>query len=144
MQRPAARAKDRRGFTLVELTVVIVIVGVLAAFGMPRFLKSVEKSKAAEAFGYLSAVRSAQERYQSQQGSYAGSVADLDIQYATPRYFRVGAIEVGSTGSLENSWKLTLSRAGASPGRPSYTVVFTDQGYDPSSTIDSAISPIRP
>jgi prepilin-type N-terminal cleavage/methylation domain-containing protein len=143
MQRPATRAKKRRGFTLVELAGVIVIVGVLAAFGVPRFLKSVEKSKASEAFGYLSAVRSAQERYQSQQGCYAGRVADLDIQYATPKYFRVGAIGAGSTSSLESSWKLTLTRAGAPARYSSYTVVFTDQGYDPSSTIDSAISPAR-
>ena len=45
----------RKGFTLVELAVVIVIIGVLAAFGVPQFLKSVERSKAAEAFNYLSA-----------------------------------------------------------------------------------------
>lgn len=142
MQRPFHRVKTKKGFTLVELAVVIVIIGVLAAFGVPRFLKSVEKSKAAEAFGYLAAVRSAQERYQSQQGSYASSVADLDIQYATPKYFSVGTIAAGSTSSLENSWMLTLTRTGASAGYSSYTVVFSDQGFDSTSTIDSTISPI--
>ena len=50
----------RRAFTLVELAVVIVIIGVLAAFGVPRFIKSVERSKAAEAFAYEAAVRSSQ------------------------------------------------------------------------------------
>ena len=45
--------RNRKGFTLVELAVVIVIIGVLAAFGVPKFLKSVERSKAAEAFQYL-------------------------------------------------------------------------------------------
>jgi prepilin-type N-terminal cleavage/methylation domain-containing protein len=142
MKRPMSRVKNSRGFTLVELAVVIVIIGVLAAFGVPRFLKSVEKSKAAEAFGYLSAVRSAQERYQSQKGTYASSVTDLDIQYAAPKYFEVGTVSAGSTSSLENSWSLTLTRTGASAGYSSYTVIFTDQGYDSTSTIDSTISPI--
>ena len=65
--------ESRKGFTLVELAVVIVIIGVLAAFGVPQFLKSVERSKAAEAFNYLSAVRSAQERYLAKEGGYADS-----------------------------------------------------------------------
>ena len=49
---------------------VIVIIGVLAAFGVPQFLKSVERSKAAEAFNYLAAVRAAQERYLAKEGIY--------------------------------------------------------------------------
>ena len=72
--------KNRSGFTLVELSVVIVIIGVLAAFAVPRFLVAVERSKAGEAFNYQSAVRSAQERYQARQGTYADDLAKLDIQ----------------------------------------------------------------
>ena len=70
MQRLVSRRMTRKGFTLVELAVVIVIIGVLAAFGVPKFLQSVEKSKASEAFNYWSAVQSAQERYMSQNGVY--------------------------------------------------------------------------
>ena len=123
------RASTRRGFTLVELAVVIII-GVLAAFAVPRFLDSVERSKAAEAFNYLSATRAAQERYQVQQGTYCSAIADLDIQMPAPKYFTVGVPAAGGTGELENSWTLTLTRVGASAGYGAYTVVFTDQGFD--------------
>ena len=120
----------RRGFTLVELAVVVVIIGVLAAFAVPRFMASVERSKAAEAFNYLASVQSAQERYHARQGTYAGTIADLDIKFTAPKYFGVGTVAAGSTSSLEDSWTLTLTRKGASAGYGEYTVIFTEEGYD--------------
>ncbi len=133
----------RRGFTLVELAVVVVIIGVLAAFGVPRFLQSVERSKASEAFGYLSSVRSAQERYLARQGTYADDISKLDIQAPTPKYFTVGTLGAGSTSDLQDSWTLTLTRSGSSAGYGAYTVTFTDQGYDTAnSTISNDINPI--
>ena len=64
-------------------------IGVLAAFGIPRMLKSVERSKAAEAFKYLASVRAAQERYQARQGTYADDLANLDMEQSAPKYFDV-------------------------------------------------------
>src|SRR5713226_2522631 len=96
--------KNRKGFTLVELAVVIVIIGVLAAFGVPRFIKSVERSKASESFAYLSAVRAGQERYHARQGTYSSTITDLDIKLNAPKYFTVGTIAAGSTGTLQDSW----------------------------------------
>jgi type IV pilus assembly protein PilA len=147
MSRSQTTQRVRRGFTLVELAVVIVIIGVLAAFGVPKFLNSVERSKAAEAFSYLSAVRSAQERYLAREGTYAANASDLDISFPAPKYFTVGTpfTASGSGTSLENSWQLTLTRTGSSAGYGAYTVTFTDQGYDPTnSTIDQypAINPM--
>ena len=85
----SSEVKARKGFTLVELAVVIVIIGVLAAFGVPQFLKSVERSKAAEAFNYLSAVRAAQERYIAREGIYADNISLLDITQSSPKYFHL-------------------------------------------------------
>lgn len=138
------RGTDRKGFSLVELSVVVIIIGVLAAFGVPRMLKSVERSKAAEGFKYLSAVRTSQERYQAREGTYAAVLADLDMEQATPKYFSVGTIAAGATGDMEDSWTQTLTRVGASAGYGAYTVTFTEDGYDAVNSTIEELPDINP
>ncbi len=139
------RSKDCSGFTLVELAVVVVIIGVLAAFAVPRFLASVERSKAAESFNYLATIHSSQERYHARQGTYADDLGNLDTELVAPEYFTVGSVAVPSTETdLETGWELTLTRVGASAGYGAYTVVFNHDGFDPvNSTIDAEISPLQ-
>ncbi len=136
--------RSAKGFSLVELAVVVIIIGVLAAFGIPRMTRSIERSKAAEAFKYLAAVRAAQERYQAREGTYAAVITDLDVEQSTPKYFTVGTMAAGITGSLEDSWSLTLTRQGASAGYGAYTVTFTEDGYDPTNSTIEALPHINP
>jgi len=137
-------AKKERGFTLVELAIVIVIIGVLASFGVPRFRDAVERSKAGESMNYLSSVRAAQERFHAREGTYAADLADLDISIPTPKYFSVGDVAAGSTDDLEDSWTLTLTRQGASAGYGAYTVTFTEQGYDSDNSSINDLPQINP
>ena len=143
-----ARSKAYKGFTLIELGVLVVIIGVLASFGVPRFIKSVERSKAAEAFAYLAAVRDAQERYHAQQGIYSIDLSLVDIKAGTPKYFTVGTIAANADASggdpLERTWSLTLTRTGASAGYGAYTVTFTEQGFDSANSTISGTPDINP
>ena len=152
MQRLVSRLKTRKGFTLVELAVVIVIISVLAAFGIPKFLASVEKSKASEAFNFWSAVQSAEERYLAQNGAYAAitdptqaasSTANpLDIILPTLQYFTFTSCTPTTSTSGSPTWEGTLTRNGNSSY--AYTVMWNDRGYDSTSTISAypAISPV--
>lgn len=129
--RRSAGLARRRALSLVELAVVVVIIGIVASFGVPRFFQSVERARASEAFAYLTAVQAAQEQHRLRHGTYARGVADLDLSVAAPRFFTTGPIRAGGTGSLGDSWMLTLARAGAPAGHGQYTVTFSQAGFDP-------------
>ncbi len=79
----------KKGFTLLELIVVVIIIGILASLGLPQFFKTAEKGRAAEATSLMSTLRSAQVRYYAQNSAFATAVANLDVDYTTPRYFTI-------------------------------------------------------
>jgi prepilin-type N-terminal cleavage/methylation domain-containing protein len=138
------QTSGNRGFTLVELAVVIVMLGVLATFAVPRYLSSVEKSRAAEAFHYLSRVEAAQERYHSSHGAYASSLADLEGDLPALKYFQTKGIAASDPETLQFHWSQTLSRKGASAGYGPYTVVFTENGFDPEASTVTRYPEINP
>lgn len=130
MSRTRPALNPLGGFTLVELAVMIIVISVLAAFAVPRFRDSAERAKATEAFSYLSSVRAAQDRFAARHDRYTSELDALEVEMALPPHFVAGKIEGGHTGSLEDSWSLTLTRVGSSAGYGNYTVTFTDDGFD--------------
>lgn len=69
----------RKGFTLLELIVVIIIIGILATLGFTQYTKTLEKGRATEAKFLLGQIRSSQTAYNLEYGSYATDIAYLAV-----------------------------------------------------------------
>ena len=80
----------KQGFTLIELIVVIIIVGILAAVGLTQYTKMVEKGRAAEARVVLGSLRTAEVAEYNENGAYQ-TVINLGVSAptacATTHYF---------------------------------------------------------
>jgi type IV pilus assembly protein PilA len=82
---PLPAARDERGFTMVELLIVILIVGILAAVAIPMFLNQKAKGEDANAKSAARQTQTALETFYNDQGDYNATVADLQrIETSVP------------------------------------------------------------
>ncbi len=78
----------QRGFTLIELTITVAIVGILAAVAYPSYVSSIQKGKRAEGRTALMELMQQQERFMTQRNTYAnwstaGATTGLAAQFKT-------------------------------------------------------------
>ena len=69
------KTKNTKGFTLIELMIVVAIIGILAAIAIPNFLRFQLKAKSSEGKTNLAAIRTAETSYFSEFGSYVSANA---------------------------------------------------------------------
>ena len=73
--------EHNKGFTLAEIVIVVIIVGVLATLAIPRFRIAVERVKTAEGVQLLTSLLSAQKAYALENnGNYSVDPTLLDIE----------------------------------------------------------------
>lgn len=68
----------RKAFTLIELIIVSIIVGILASVALVQYRNVIEKSRSAEAYAILANISAAESAYNSEYNIYTASFAALD------------------------------------------------------------------
>ncbi len=126
-----AQAKEP-GFTLIELVVAVVIIGILASIAVPRFIRVVEKGRSAEARNVLGVIRDAQVAYFLEYDKYTTSLSALGVSVPTAcntsYYFRY-SVALGGGGASFTGSAVRCTAGGRSPNGPfAYTMTLNNGG----------------
>lgn len=103
----------QQGFTLIEIMIVVVILGVIAAIAMPSYDEYSRRGKRAEGMAFLQDVAARQERYATQNNTYVTSSDD---------YSKLG---LSKNTSETDKYTLTISAT------DSFTLTATPTFSDP-------------
>ena len=122
------RLNQSSGFTLLELLMVVIIVGILAALALPGYIRSVERARTAEATTTLGQIRGAIQRYCVENGGPPADLTVLDVD--NPNNLPVRRFDyaiIASTCPPLFSMTLTATRGGTETGPcDGSTVVLTE------------------
>lgn len=120
--------RNKKGFTLIEILIVIVILGVVAGLAIPVLTAQVERSRAQEAIQHLGAMKQSMVRYFASNGTYAtATVANLDYNPNAGVAGQVPLFNYAITAQAANTFTLTAQRlpAAANAGN---TVTINETG----------------
>ncbi len=111
--------KNKSGFTLVELMIVIAIIGILAAVGYPSYLNSVTKANRADAIEALLAEAGRMEVYYLNNNTYTGATVG---SATSPEGLYTIAIPAGTDTAFAYSLTATRVPAAADPACTSLSI----------------------
>ncbi|MFV8836572.1 type II secretion system major pseudopilin GspG [Aquisalimonas sp.] len=84
-QRTGPRARAQSGFTLIEIMVVVVILGILAAFAVPNIMSNPERARITQAESDIRTLESQLEMYRLDNHRYPTTDQGLDALVERPR-----------------------------------------------------------
>ncbi len=119
--------KNKTGFTLVEIMVVVTVIGLLATIAMPNLLRARRQANEAAAQATLKTISSSLESYYALNNQYPDDTTSLTG--ATPPYLSVdyftaprNGYSYSAAGLAQFSYDITAVPVSSSMGTHSYTI----------------------
>lgn len=114
VKRFQAMLRERRGFTLIELMVVVVIIGILVAVAIPQFTGQAEKAKRGKAKADLKTIGTAVELYYTENNDEAPPNLEALV---TDKYLRA---------EPKDPWGKSYSYSKETRGNIPFTLYYTE------------------
>jgi type IV pilus assembly protein PilE len=96
--RPKLRTSDSKGFTLLELLIVVAILGILAAFAITAYQIYVKKAKSVEGEMALAEIKLLEESYYADNGQFSASLSTIGFNPSAPLKYYTITIQLNGAG----------------------------------------------
>ncbi len=123
-----------KGFTLIELMIVVAIIGILASIAYPSYIDYVTRSARSEGVAAVMRVANLQEQYYLDNRAYATDMTELGLS-ASPFVTEHGHYSVASTGTT--SFTITATAQGTQASRDSTCATITMTSAGKKGPVDS-------
>ena len=107
-----------RGFSLIEVLVTVVIVGILAAIALPSYKNQIQKSRRSDAKSALVGAAGQMERYFTERGTYATATLGSAPGSVYPSTTQNGYYTLSFSALSATSYTLRATPSGAQVGDP--------------------------